>query len=160
MLPLYQRRRKTNRRTYIPVYPLRKALIQVHDVYSKTLESCCVDITEYPLFYIIDLGNEDSPEKKRKDQQIIEIAFPEQATYFCTREPMLNYADAELCGKWKVLEKLLSHWFKEGSKVLIFSYSVRLLKMLDYLMMQKSYTYASLDGSMDLDQRISISISN
>ena len=70
---------------------------------------------------------------------------------------MLNYADAELCGKWKVLDKLLQHWFQEGSKVLIFSYSVRLLKMLDYLMMQKSYTYANLDGSMDLDERMTYS---
>lgn len=105
-----------------------------------------------------NLGNEDPAEKKAKDQQIIEIALPEHAMYYCTREPMLNYADSELCGKWKVLEKLLQHWFKEGSKVLIFSYSVRLLKMLDYLMMQKSYTYANLDGSMDLDQRSPSSI--
>ena len=53
----------------------------------------------------------------------------------------------------KVLEKLLQHWFREGSKVLIFSYSVRLLNMLDYLMVRKSYSYAKLDGSMDLDER-------
>src|SRR5271154_2921770 len=53
----------------------------------------------------------------------------------------------------QVLQKLLRLWFREGSKVLIFSYSVRLLKMLDYLMMQKSYSYTSLTGSMDLDER-------
>jgi DNA excision repair protein ERCC-6-like 2 len=82
---------------------------------------------------------------------------------------MLNYADSELCGKWKVLpkiglidsqvlEKLLQHWFREGSKVLIFSYSVRLLTMLDYLMMQKSYSYTHLDGSMDPEERVSASL--
>jgi SNF2 family DNA or RNA helicase len=54
---------------------------------------------------------------------------------------------------FQVLEKLLQHWFREGSKVLIFSYSVRLLNMLDYLMVRKSYSYAKLDGSMDLDDR-------
>jgi SNF2 family DNA or RNA helicase len=102
--------------------------------------------------------NEDPPEKKAKDQQIIDVALPEQSTYLCKREPMLNYADAELCGKWKVLEKLLHHWHREESKVLIFSYSVRLLKMLDCLMLRKSYTYANLDGSMDLDQRTHPSI--
>jgi DNA excision repair protein ERCC-6-like 2 len=104
--------------------------------------------------------------KKAKDQDILDTALPEQSYFLRTREPMLNYADAELCGKWKVhpkvdlidsqvLEKLLQHWFREGSKVLIFSYSVRLLKMLDYLMMQKSYSYTNLDGSMDLEERVS-----
>ena len=94
----------------------------------------------------------------------METALPERSDSLRTREPILNYADAELCGKWKVLantvpadtqvlEKLLQHWFREGSKVLIFSYSVRLLKMLDYLMIRNSYTYASLHGAMDLEER-------
>jgi DNA excision repair protein ERCC-6-like 2 len=48
----------------------------------------------------------------------------------------------------------LAHWFREGSKVLIFSYSVRLLGMLDFLMVKKSYSYCSLTGSMDLDERM------
>jgi len=51
---------------------------------------------------LLTSGNEDGPEKKAKDQEIIDIALPEQSRYLCTREPMLNYADAELCGKWKV----------------------------------------------------------
>jgi len=56
----------------------------------------------------------------------------------------------------QVLEKLLQHWFREGSKVLIFSYSVRLLKMLDYLMVQHSYSYATLHGAMSLEERTAI----
>jgi len=48
-------------------------------------------------------GNEDGPEKKAKDQEIIDIALPEKSQFLCTREPLLNYADSELCGKWKVL---------------------------------------------------------
>jgi hypothetical protein len=48
------------------------------------------------------LGNEDPLEKKAKDQDILDIALPEQSHFLCTREPMLNYADPELCGKWKV----------------------------------------------------------
>ena len=82
---------------------------------------------------------------------------------------MYSWTDVELCrprAMWEmeglfytftiwfqVLEKLLQHWFREGSKVLIFSYSVRLLNMLDYLMVRKSYSYAKLDGSMDLEDR-------
>ena len=30
--------------------------------------------------------------------------------------------------------------------------------MLDYLMMQKSYSYANLDGSMDPEERVFISL--
>ena len=48
-------------------------------------------------------GNEDGPEKKAKDEEIIDIALPEKSQFLCTREPLLNYADSELCGKWKVL---------------------------------------------------------
>jgi DNA excision repair protein ERCC-6-like 2 len=98
-------------------------------------------------------GNEDALEKKAKDQEILETALPERAHFLCTREPVLNYADAELCGKWKVLGKLLQHWYREGSKVLIFSYSVRLLKMLDYLMVKKGYLYLTLEGTMPLVER-------
>jgi hypothetical protein len=47
-------------------------------------------------------GNEDPPEKKAKDLEILETALPDQSYFLRTREPMLNYADAELCGKWKV----------------------------------------------------------
>lgn len=54
----------------------------------------------------------------------------------------------------QVLQKLLRHWYREGSKVLIFSYSVRLLKMLDYLMVQEGYIYDTLHGTMDLDESI------
>src|SRR5579862_8663263 len=98
---------------------------------------------------ITNSGNEDPIEKKEKDRDIMDVALPESSNYLCTREPLLNYADAELCGKWKVLEKLLQHWYREGSKVLIFSYSVRLLKMLDILMVKKGYFYCTLEGSMD-----------
>ena len=48
------------------------------------------------------VGNEDPPQKKAKDQFILETALPEQSRFLCTREPMLNCADSELCGKWKV----------------------------------------------------------
>jgi DNA excision repair protein ERCC-6-like 2 len=97
--------------------------------------------------------NEDPPEKRVKDQELIEISLPEKANILCTRPPLLNWADAELCGKWKVLEKLLEHWDRQGSKVLIFSYSVRLLKMLEHLMMQKKYSQSLLDGKMSLEER-------
>ena len=59
---------------------------------------------------MVDIGNEDPPEKKEKDQFIIDTALPEQSYFLCHREPMLNYADAELCGKWKVRSHPLPLW--------------------------------------------------
>jgi DNA excision repair protein ERCC-6-like 2 len=48
------------------------------------------------------VGNDDPLEKKEKDTEILDLLLPGQAYFLSTREPMLNYADAELCGKWKV----------------------------------------------------------
>ena len=53
-------------------------------------------------------GNEDPPDKKAKDLDILETALPDRSYFLRTREPMLNYADAELCGKWKVEAHLIS----------------------------------------------------
>ena len=55
---------------------------------------------------VADLGNDDPPEKKARDADILQLTLAEQAHSLSTREPMLNYADAELCGKWKVD----THW--------------------------------------------------
>jgi len=48
------------------------------------------------------LGNEDPPDKKIKDKEILEETLPGYHAVLMTREPMLNFADPELCGKWKV----------------------------------------------------------
>jgi len=47
------------------------------------------------------LGNEDPPDKKMKDKEILEETLPSCRRVLMTREPMLNFADPELCGKWK-----------------------------------------------------------
>jgi hypothetical protein len=48
------------------------------------------------------VGNEDPLEKKMKDKEILEEALPDFHTLLTTREPLKNFADSELCGKWKV----------------------------------------------------------
>ena len=48
------------------------------------------------------LGNEDPPDKKMKDKEILEETLPSCRHVLTSREPMLNFADPELCGKWKV----------------------------------------------------------
>ncbi|KXG45439.1 SNF2-related protein [Penicillium griseofulvum] len=96
----------------------------------------------------------DPKEKQEKDRDYLELALPEQwEDLYRSRDSIVNYANPEFCGKWKVLRKLLKWWHANGDKVLIFSHSVRLLKMLQMLFHHTSYNVSYLDGSMSLDDR-------
>ncbi|KAJ5514522.1 SNF2-related protein [Penicillium fimorum] len=96
----------------------------------------------------------DPKEKQEKDRDYLELALPEQwENLYRSRDSIVNYANPEFCGKWKVLRKLLKWWHSNGDKVLIFSHSVRLLKMLQMLFHHTSYNVSYLDGSMSLDDR-------
>lgn len=91
--------------------------------------------------------------KRARAQELLEEALPDDWRRLTERSPMLNGCDPEMCGKWKVLQQLLVYWHREGSKVLIFSSSVKLLDMLNDLMMQENYLYEYLHGGMTLDAR-------
>lgn len=96
----------------------------------------------------------DSMEKQDKDREMLEIAVPDQwEQLYRTRDSIVNYADPEYCGKWKVLKKLLRWWHANGDKVLVFSHSVRLLRMLQMLFKHTSYNVSYLDGKMSYDER-------
>ncbi|PLB45575.1 putative DNA excision repair protein [Aspergillus steynii IBT 23096] len=96
----------------------------------------------------------DSNEKQDKDRDMLEIAVPDQwEQLYRTRDSIVNYANPEFCGKWKVLRRLLKWWHANGDKVLVFSHSVRLLKMLQMLFHYTSYNVSYLDGSMSYEER-------
>ncbi|KAF9884314.1 hypothetical protein FE257_001892 [Aspergillus nanangensis] len=99
----------------------------------------------------------DSNEKQEKDKEMLEIAVPDQwENLYRTRDSIVNYANPEFCGKWKVLRRLLKWWHANGDKVLVFSHSVRLLKMLQMLFHYTSYNVSYLDGSMSYDDRAQV----
>ncbi|KAL4811016.1 P-loop containing nucleoside triphosphate hydrolase protein [Aspergillus unguis] len=99
----------------------------------------------------------DPFEKQEKDKEMLEIAVPNQwEKLYRTRDSIMNYADAEFCGKWKVLRRLLKWWHGNGDKVLVFSHSVRLLKMLQMLFNHTSYNVSYLDGQMSYDDRAKV----
>ncbi|KAL4911787.1 P-loop containing nucleoside triphosphate hydrolase protein [Aspergillus aurantiobrunneus] len=99
----------------------------------------------------------DAFEKQEKDKEMLEIAVPNQwEKLYRTRDSILNYADAEFCGKWKVLRRLLKWWHGNGDKVLVFSHSVRLLKTLQMLFNHTSYNVSYLDGSMNYEDRAKV----
>ena len=60
------------------------------------------------------------------------------------------------CGKMSVLKSLLSTWYDLGDKVLLFSYSVRMLNVLEKLVIAEGHTFLWLDGNTPPSQRLSL----
>lgn len=94
-------------------------------------------------------------ERLEKDLKILKLAFPDRwKEMACQMDKVITYAKTEYSGKWTVLKKLLSYWYANGDKVLVFSHSVRLLKMLRMLFSANtSYVVSYLDGGMSYEDR-------
>ena len=97
----------------------------------------------------------DPQDKQAKDLENLQIALPSDwESLYRNRDSIINYANPEFCGKWRILRKLLKFWHDEGgNKILVFSHSVRLLKMLQILFTNTAYTVAYLDGAMKYEDR-------
>ncbi|KAJ3077274.1 hypothetical protein HDU98_004236 [Podochytrium sp. JEL0797] len=96
----------------------------------------------------------DPKDKQAKDKSLVQSAFPAGPPADQLRMTWINMRNPEFCGKWRVLEKLLSVWHKLSSKVLLFSASVKLLNMLEILMSDKTYSYSRLDGKTPIGDRL------
>ncbi|KAL8746720.1 MAG: hypothetical protein Q9190_001313, partial [Brigantiaea leucoxantha] len=98
--------------------------------------------------------SKDPRDRQDKDLEVLQVAVPTQWRHlYRNRDSILNYANPEFCGKWKILRKLLQFWHASGDKVLVFSHSVKLLRMLQMLFNHTSYTVAYLDGAMSYEDR-------
>ncbi|KAF2138272.1 uncharacterized protein K452DRAFT_361349 [Aplosporella prunicola CBS 121167] len=96
----------------------------------------------------------DTHDKQEKDLDDLKVAMPsEWRDLYRSRDNIINFANPEFCGKWKILKRLLQFWHQNGNKVLVFSHSVRLLKMLQMLFKSTSYNVSYLDGSMSYEER-------
>lgn len=105
------------------------------------------------LAILIPQGN-DPKEKQDKDLEMLQIAVPDQWKDLSrNRDSILNYTNPEFCGKWKILKKLLRFWHSNGDKVLVFSHSVRLLRILQMLFKLTSYNISYLDGALSYEDR-------
>ncbi|XP_070598892.1 DNA excision repair protein ERCC-6-like 2 [Erythrolamprus reginae] len=65
-------------------------------------------------------------------------------------------SDPKYSGKMKVLQKLLNHFRKNKDKVLLFSFSTKLLDVLEQYCMASGLDYRRLDGSTKAEDRIKI----
>ncbi|KAJ4267730.1 hypothetical protein NW762_003845 [Fusarium torreyae] len=96
----------------------------------------------------------DLEAKHENDLTTLRTCLPDTWKYvYDNRDRIKNLVNPEFCGKWKVLKKLLKFWHSNGDKVLVFSHSVRLLRILQHLFTNTSYTISYLDGSLSYEQR-------
>ncbi|KAF8473482.1 P-loop containing nucleoside triphosphate hydrolase protein [Kalaharituber pfeilii] len=98
--------------------------------------------------------NEEPPDKRAEKLEWLQTCLPDDWERIMKRSPLENYMDPELCGKWIILQKLLNFWHTNGDKVLIFSYSIKLLDILRCLFTNTSYNVEYLDGKMSLEDRV------
>ncbi|KAI1778111.1 P-loop containing nucleoside triphosphate hydrolase protein [Hypoxylon cercidicola] len=105
-------------------------------------------------FNLIIPRSSDLPDKQKRELRFLEAATPlTWKEHYTKRDSLLSLANPEYCGKWKVLRKLLKFWHTNGDKVLVFSHSVRLLKILQLLFNNTSYSCSYLDGSLAYEER-------
>ncbi|KAJ7558773.1 hypothetical protein O6H91_04G055200 [Diphasiastrum complanatum] len=98
----------------------------------------------------------DEPEKQKKDAAFALLAFGEDAELLGgtqQEESFLGLSDAQHCGKMLALQKLLASWISKGDKVLLFSYSVKMLDILNKFLIRKGYSFSRLDGSTPMAGR-------
>ncbi|KAK4241412.1 P-loop containing nucleoside triphosphate hydrolase protein [Achaetomium macrosporum] len=96
----------------------------------------------------------DPSDKQSSELNALQTCVPEDwEELYRNRDSMLNLANPEFCGKWKILKKLLRFWHENGDKVLVFSHSVRLLRILQHLFHNTSYNVSFLDGSLSYEDR-------
>lgn len=96
----------------------------------------------------------DPTDKQNSELRALQTCVPEDwRKLYQNRDSMLNLANPEFCGKWKILKKLLRFWHENGDKVLVFSHSVRLLRILQHLFHNTSYNVSFLDGSLTYEDR-------
>ncbi|SCZ94830.1 BZ3500_MvSof-1268-A1-R1_Chr12-1g03686 [Microbotryum saponariae] len=95
--------------------------------------------------------SQKNPTKYELDVRILKAAFPED---WKGRSLGPGTAlDESLCGKWKVLEELLDVWYEARDKVLIFSNSLRVLKLLEDLFQFSKFPSLTLTGETKQEER-------
>ncbi|KZT66740.1 hypothetical protein DAEQUDRAFT_767713 [Daedalea quercina L-15889] len=95
----------------------------------------------------------DTPEQTIRNRELAKIAFPEGSIPKFGPAMMMP----EFCGKWLVLEGLLQDWSKDASnKVLIFTKTVKLLKMLEYQLDCQGLGFLTLEGATKPRDRMSL----
>ncbi|KAG6478872.1 switch 2-like isoform X1 [Zingiber officinale] len=108
---------------------------------------------------LIKPNPKDDLEKQKKDAELASVIFGADVDLVggnAQNENFMGLSDVEHCGKMRALEKLLFSWITKGDKILLFSYSVRMLDILEKFLIRKGYCFSRLDGSTPMSLRQSL----
>ncbi|CAL1356895.1 unnamed protein product [Linum trigynum] len=98
----------------------------------------------------------DEPEKQQKDAEFASAVFGPDIELVGGNAPSESFMDlsnVKHCGKMRALEKLMSSWATRGDKILLFSFSVRMLDILEKFLIRKGHSFSRLDGSTPTNSR-------
>lgn len=99
-------------------------------------------------------SSDESREKQDKQLEVLKAALPDDwKDLYRDRDSLEHLANIHFCGKWKIMKSLLQYWYDNPTptgrnKVLVFSHSVKLLRMLQLLFKATPYNVSYLDGSL------------
>ncbi|XP_019193932.1 PREDICTED: switch 2 [Ipomoea nil] len=108
---------------------------------------------------LIKPNPKDDPDKQRKDAEFAAAVFGSDIDLVggnTQNESFMGLSDVKHCGKMRALEKLMFTWISQGDKILLFSYSVRMLDILEKFLIRKGYCFSRLDGSTPTCSRQSL----
>ncbi|URE20221.1 SNF2 family N-terminal domain [Musa troglodytarum] len=108
---------------------------------------------------LIKPNPKDDLEKQKKDAELVSAVLGADVDLIggnAQTESFMGLSDVEHCGKMRALEKLLLSWTTGGDKILLFSYSVRMLDILEKFLIRKGYCFSRLDGSTPMSIRQSL----
>ncbi|XP_067677911.1 DNA excision repair protein ERCC-6-like 2 [Haliotis asinina] len=99
-----------------------------------------------------------SLQQLKRTKEVCKIAFKDHPQFLeQSREASFRtLSDPKYCGKMKVLQGLLSVFHKTHSKVLVFSYSTRLLDILEQYIISDGHEYRRIDGTVNNRRRMDI----
>ncbi|OWM91055.1 hypothetical protein CDL15_Pgr023388 [Punica granatum] len=101
----------------------------------------------------------DEPDKQRKDAEFAAAVFGPDINLVggnAQNESFMGLSNVKHCGKMRALEKLMFSWSSRGDKILLFSYSVRMLDILEKFLIRKGSSFSRLDGSTPTNLRQSL----
>ncbi|KAF3332904.1 Switch 2 [Carex littledalei] len=105
---------------------------------------------------LIKPNPKDEAEKQKKDAELASAVFGTDLDLVGgsgKNESFMGLSDTEHCGKMRALEKFLALWTSQGDKILLFSYSVRMLDILEKFLIRKGYCFSRFDGSTPMNTR-------
>ncbi|OCF35109.1 hypothetical protein I316_03149 [Kwoniella heveanensis BCC8398] len=104
---------------------------RMRDVLLKNLTACKKVANHFGLLYPTFIGEDDPPQTRKTNRHFFKICTGQDYD-MKHRNVVEESLNPDNCGKWTLLEQLLTGWRGEptDNKVLIFSNSVRMLKMI------------------------------